>query len=109
MHVLELVRAERVHRSHLRAEAALAAVAAFVEHEPRLAGNDRAVRTCTGLELDHHALAPVPDRDELLAPGEDELDGPPRSTGQRGAVTFEVKVALGADPASEQRHDHPDV
>ena len=45
VHVLDLVRAERVHRRHLREEAALAAVGALVEHEPRR-GARRACRPC---------------------------------------------------------------
>ena len=79
--VLDLVRAERVHRRHLREEAALAAVGALVEDEPAAAGDERAVRARAGLELDHHALAPVADRDELLAPREDELH---RAAARRG-------------------------
>ena len=41
--VLDLVRAERVHRRHLGEETALAAVGALVEHESRPAGHERAV------------------------------------------------------------------
>ena len=109
MDVLELVRPERVHRRHLREEAALAAVGALVEHEPRLAGDERAVGAGAGLEFDHHALAPVADGEELLAPREDELDGAARRARERGHVALEVEVALGAEAAAEQRDDDADV
>ena len=109
MDVLELVRPERVHRGHLREEAALAAVGALVEHEPCLARDERAVGAGAGLELDHHPLATVPDGDELLAAGEDELDGAARCTGERCHVALEVEVALGAEAAAEEGHDHAHV
>ena len=107
--VLEHVRPERVHRGHLREEAALAAVRAAVEHEPRPAGDERAVRAGAGLELDHHALAPVADREELLAAREDELHGTPGRACERCDVTFEVEVALRAEAAAEERDDHANV
>ena len=109
MDVLELVRPEGVHRGHLGEEASLAAVGALVEHEARLAGDERAVRTRAGLELDHHPLAAVADGEELLATREDELDGPLRRAGERGDVALEVEVALRAEASTEQRHDDPNV
>ena len=66
-------------------------------------------RARAGLELDHHALAAVPDGDELLAAREDELDRAPRGPRERRHVALEVEVALGAEAAAEQRHDHADV
>ena len=96
---------ERVHRGHLREEAALAAVGALVEHEPRLARDERPVRARSRLELDHHALAAVADGEELLAAREDELDRPPRRARERGDVRLEVEVALGTEAAAEERHD----
>ena len=109
MDVLELVGPECVHRGHLCEEAALAAVGALVEDEPGLAGDERAVCPGAGLELDHHPLAPVADREELLAPGEDELDRAACRACECCDVALEMEVALGAEAAAEQRHDDADV
>ena len=98
-----------MHGRHLREEAALAAVGALVEHEPAAAGHELAVLAGACLELDHHALAPVPDREELLRPREDELDRPSGGAGERGDVTLEMEVALGSETAAEERNDHAHV
>ena len=62
-----------------------------------------------GLELDHHALAAVADREELLVAREDELHRPLGRARERRDVALEVEVALRAEAAAEQRHDHADV
>ena len=98
-----------MHRGHLREEAALAAVGALVEHERALPRDERAVALGAGLELDHHALAAMVDRDELLAAGEDELDRPACGTSQGRDMALEVEVALGAEAAAEQRDDDAHV
>ena len=109
MDILELVRAQGVHRGHLREEASLAAIGALVEHEPCLAGDERAVGARAGLELDHHALAPVADGEELLAPGEDELDRAARHARECRDVALEMEVAFGAEAAAKERHDDADM
>ena len=98
-----------MHRRHLREEAALAAVGALVEHEARPARDQRPVAAGAGLELDHHALAPVADDGELLPAREDELHRPAGGSSERGDVALEVEVALRAEPAAEQRDDDADV
>ena len=49
------------------------------------------------------------DGEELLASREDELHRPSGGARERGDVTFEVEVALRAEPAAEERHDHAHV
>ena len=73
VHVLDHVRPAGVHGRHLGEEAALAAVGAAVEDEAAAAGHERPVAAGAGLELDHHPLAAVVGRDELLLAREDEL------------------------------------
>jgi hypothetical protein len=108
VHVLELVRPVRVHRRHLREEAAFAAVRAAVEDEARTAREQGPIGSGARLELDHHALAAMSDGDELLATREHELHRPACRARERGDVAFEVEVAFRAEPSSEQGHDHAD-
>jgi hypothetical protein len=98
-----------MHRGELGEEAALAAVGAAVEHEPAAAGEHRPVRPRAALELDHHPLATVIRSDEFLLAREDQLDRTAGGARERRDVSLEVKVALGAEPAAEERHDHAHV
>jgi hypothetical protein len=45
-------------------------------------------------------------RDELLLPREDQLHRAARRSRERRDVTLEMEVALGAEPAAEERDDH---
>ena len=98
-----------MHGRELGEEAALAAVGAAVEDEPPTAGDERPVAAGAGLELDHHPLAPVVGRDELLLATEDELHRASCGARERGHVALVVEVALGAEAAAEQGDDDPHV
>ena len=98
-----------MHRRELGEEAALAAIGAAVEHEPSTSRDQRAVAAGTRFELDDHPLPPVVGSDELLPAREHELDRPSGSARECCDVALEVEVALRAEAAAEQRHDHPDL
>src|SRR6202007_2631107 len=106
---VDLVRAARVHRSHLPEEPALAAIGTLVEDERRAAGDELPVARDPGLEVHRDAFTTLRDRPEFFLAGEDQAHRTLRGTRDRSDLAFEVQVALRAEPATEQRDDDPHI
>ncbi len=74
---------------------------------PRPPPQQHTVGTGCGLDVHDDRVAHFVGAEELLPPGENQPHRPTSRPGERGHVGLEVKVALAAEPAAEQRHDHP--
>jgi hypothetical protein len=106
--VRHAVGTDGVHRSELREERGIGRVRAVVDHELAAAREQRAVAGDRGLELDRHPLASMVGHRELLAAREDELDRAAGCPREGGDVCLEVGLALAAEAAAEEGHDHAD-
>ena len=97
------------HRRDLAEDRRVARVGAAIEQDPGPPREDRAVLRQARLDVDDHRVGHLVGSEELLAPAEDQADGPAGGAGQGGDMALEMEVALAAEAATEMADGNPDA